>query len=241
LLTAIEKIQRHLAFWHREEQEYPIVGFRIGSYFLSQSFKAAAPLLAHPQQVTPEMFPVDKYLADYERMYQENLRVGQDAFWCAEPFPGIPWMEAMLGCNIFSSEESFWAKAYADSPEKLGSLRLDRTNPWLKKSEEFVVALVKHADGRFPVGEPIMRGPADILGAILGQDKLVYHLYDFPEPMKKLAREVTGVFLEVIATLFNRVPAFHGGYSLGFYPVWAPGKKSYNRNNAKPSRFFPLG
>lgn len=224
LLAAAERIERHLAFWNREEQEYPLVGFRIGSYFFSQNFKAAAALLAHPRQITPGMILVEEYLADYERMYQESLATGQDAFWCAEPFTGIPWMEAILGCSIFSSEESFWAKAYADSPESVGSLSLDRTNTWFKKMEEFTAALAGQAHGRFPVGQPILRGPVDILGAIFGQDKLVYHLYDYPELMKKLALEATAVFLEVIAALLDQVPAFYGGYSLGFYPVWTPAK-----------------
>lgn len=222
MVIASKKIKLHQAFWRKEELPYPIAGFRIGSYFFSQSFKAAAPLLARPQQVTPEMFPVNEYLEDYERMYQENLQIGQDAFWCAEPFTGIPWMEAFLGCSIFSSEESFWAKSYADSPEKLGSLSLDRKNPWFKKFEEFIEALSRQASGRFPIGEPIMRGPADVLGAIFGQDKMVYHLYDYPQLMKQLAWDATRVFLEVMATLLDRVPAFYGGYSLGFYPVWAP-------------------
>ncbi|GEA15709.1 hypothetical protein E308F_19530 [Moorella sp. E308F] len=225
MLTVEERIMRHLAFWNKKELDYPLAGFRIGNYFFSQSFNAAASLLARPQRVTPEMLQVNDYLDDYERMYQENLQVGQDAFWCAEPFTGIPWMEAFLGCHIYSSEESFWAKPYAESPAVIsGKLQLNYNNPWYLKFNEFINKLVKLSVGRFPIGEPIMRGPSDLLGAILGQDKLVYYFYDYPELMQQLAREVTEAFLEVIANLLENVPPFYGGYSLGFYPLWAPGK-----------------
>ena len=64
------------------------------------------------------MLNVDDFLKDYEQMFQEVQIIGQDGFWVGEPFTGIPWMEAILGCEIVASPSSFvsqpWAKSVND-------------------------------------------------------------------------------------------------------------------------------
>ncbi|KLU63036.1 hypothetical protein CEB3_c06110 [Peptococcaceae bacterium CEB3] len=219
-----ERVSRHQVFWQKREQGYPLVGFRLRDFFFSRTFDAAMPLLSRGQRITPELISTDEYMADYERMYQDNLRIGQEAFWTAEPFTGIPWIEGMLGCDIYSSEESFWAKSFASDPQALEPLKLESDNPWLMKFNEFTSQLTELSDGRFPLGQPVLRGPSDTLGAMLGQDNLVYCLYDYPEVMKKLALTVTNAFLHVISSFLATVPEFLGGYCMGFYPIWTPEK-----------------
>ena len=71
---------------------------------------------------------------------------------------------------------------------------------------------------------PIMRGPTDMIGALLGQQEMVLALMmEDPALMRRLVERVTGAFLAVIAAQTRRVPPFRGGTSLGFYHVWAPG------------------
>ena len=43
--TLEERIQRHHAFWKREQTDRPLVGFRIGDYLFANKFQAALPLL----------------------------------------------------------------------------------------------------------------------------------------------------------------------------------------------------
>ena len=109
-----EKQERHRLFWHRERTDRPLVGFTIGSYFPVHRFDAARDHLQENGLILPETMPVDTYLEDYERLYGLSLAADQDLFWVAEPFPGIPWMEAILGCEICGASDSLWTVHWLD-------------------------------------------------------------------------------------------------------------------------------
>jgi len=81
-----------------------------------------------------------------------------DNFFTATPFPGIPWMEAMLGCDVYSTESSFMAHATGENLEDVHLQNLIRVE-WFDKYLEFTRMLQKLGNARFPVGQPIMRGP----------------------------------------------------------------------------------
>ncbi|MBI5581335.1 MAG: FCD domain-containing protein [Deltaproteobacteria bacterium] len=220
-----DRLVLHRAFWNREEQPRPLASFRVGDFFFARHFKAAHSLLEPDTRITPEMLDVAAFLPDYARMFQESEAIGQDGFWTAEPFTGIPWMEAILGCAIRAGRESFTSRPWLSSPaEALEKVSFDPENPWLKKYLEFTAALVQQSRGRFPVGMPIMRGPTDMIGALLGQQEMVLALMmEDPAVMRRLIERLTRAFLSVIEAQRRLVPAFHGGTALGFYHVWAPG------------------
>lgn len=70
---------------------------------------------------------------------------------------------------------------------------------------------------------PIMRGPSDMVGALMGQAEMVYALQDEPDRMKALFLKVAEIFLQVQELQRSRIQPFHGGWALGFYHVWCPG------------------
>lgn len=219
-----QRLGMHRAFWDRKGQAYPIAAFRIvPDFFFSRHFKAAAGLLVPGKKITPDMLDVDSFLPDYERMFAMSEAIGQDAFWVAEPFVGIPWMEAILGCEVYAGEESFVSKPWMESLDQIEGICLDPKNPWFLKYLEFIQKLVDHSAGRFPVGMPIMRGPSDLVGAILGQTEMVFSLADDPGRMKDFFTRVTDAFIGVINAQETLIPAFHGGSALGFYNVYCPG------------------
>ncbi len=219
------RLAMHRAFWNREPQKHPVAAFRVvPDFFFSRHFRAAEKLLVPGKRITPDMLEVEEFLPDYERMFRTSEEVGQDAFWTAEPFTGIPWMEAILGCEIVAGEESFISLPWMTSPDDMEKIAFDPGNPWLRKYLEFTARLAGLSGGRFPVGMPIMRGPSDMTGAVLGQTEMVFALADQPEKMKKFFLKVTDLFLRVIAEQNKLIPPFHGGSALGFYHVWTPGK-----------------
>lgn len=219
------RLAMHRVFWKGEAQSHPLAAFRVvPDFFFSRHYRAAEKLLVPGKRITPEMLVVEDFLPDYERMFQLTQDLGQDAFWTAEPFTGIPWMEAILGCPIIAEEESFLSLPWMEGPDDIAKITVDRHNPWLQKYLEFTSALVELSQGRFPVGMPIMRGPSDMTGALLGQTEMVYALTDEPEKMKAFFLKVTDFFLHVLDEQNRLIPPFHGGTALGFYHVWAPGK-----------------
>jgi DNA-binding FadR family transcriptional regulator len=220
-----ERLALHRSFWALEKQPRPLASFRVGDFFFARHFRAALPLLEPDKSISPEMLNVSEFLPDYERMFREAEELGQDGFWTGEPFTGIPWMEAILGCPIRAGRESFTSRPWLSSPaEALEKVRFDPQNPWLGKYLEFTTTLVQQSRGRYPVGMPIMRGPTDILGALLGQKEMVMALMKTdPQAMHRLIERVTRAFLAVIEAQRRLTPPFYGGWALGFYHVWAPG------------------
>ena len=219
------KIERHLKFWNREDTGKPLtVAYLADDFFFSTHYKAAQPLLEPGKLITPDMLDVSEFLPDYERMYLDSLQLEQDGFFVATPYTGIPWMEAMLGCPVIGTENSFVSKPTGATIENLGSIELDPDNPWLAKYLEFTEALTGLSDGRFPVGQPIMRGPSDMLGSILGQEAMVLAAMMHPEEAQTLFQQTTKTFLQVIKKQEVLIHDYHGGRSIGFYNVWTPGK-----------------
>jgi DNA-binding FadR family transcriptional regulator len=220
-----ERLALHRAFWALEKQPRPLASFRVGDFFFARHFRAALPLLEPDKPISPEMLNVSEFLPDYERMFREAEELGQDGFWTGEPFTGIPWMEAILGCPVRAGRESFTSKPWISSPEEaLEKVRFDPQNPWLLKYLEFTTALVEQSRGRYPVGMPIMRGPTDMLGALLGQQEMVLALMTTdPQVMRRLIERVTRAFLSVIEAQRRLTSPFYGGSALGFYHIWAPG------------------
>jgi hypothetical protein len=98
----LEKVEAHKVYWNRSQMELPVVAFRKGSIFFNEQFRASARLF-QDRQILPEMLDVEGFLEDYERMFVETEKIGQTAFWVAEPFNAVPWLEAIMGCPIYGT------------------------------------------------------------------------------------------------------------------------------------------
>ena len=64
--------------------------------------------------------------------------------------------------------------------EALG-IRLDPDHPWFRKYIDFAEALVRAANGRFPVGHSPEVGPTDLHGIFRGHTESILDLADEPE------------------------------------------------------------
>ena len=106
-MNIADRIELHKKFWNGEVLNQLLVSFRIGNYFFADKFKAGENLLKPGLKLEPQLICVDDFLKDYERMYNEVEQTGQSGFWTVEPYIGIPWIEAILGCSIFAREKSF--------------------------------------------------------------------------------------------------------------------------------------
>lgn len=219
-----ERLRLHTAFWDGSEMQEPLVSFRIGDYFFADKFEANKPLLVPQTVVTPDMIPVDAFLADYEHMYRECEETGQSGFFTAEPCTGFPWMEAMMGAKVLGAGSAFVTHPRCGTLEDLGGIRFDSKNPWAQIYFEFLTKLVRLSGGRFPVGQPILRGFSDCVGALIGQTELVYALMDQPALLRERFEEIAHFQTALLDEHYRRVSTFHGGYAVGFYHLWAHGK-----------------
>jgi hypothetical protein len=170
------------------------------------------------------MLDVDAFLEDYERHYNEIEQLDQGAFWTADPSTAIPWMEAFWGCDIIAGENSIVSHPCVRNIKDLDRLGFSMDNPWVEKYFEFVRKLNILSQGRFPVGQPIMRGQADVAGALLGQSELIFALYEAPDIMKGFFRKTAEALVRINEEMHRLNTPFHGGSAMGFYHLWAPGK-----------------
>ena len=225
-----------MAFVNREPVGRPLFGVWVGSYMPFQMYKKAAGKLSFQRgmSITPDMVDPKDFLADIDRLFWEHEQVGDDLIWAATPLIGFPWMEAVVGCPIRASSDSFWATPYINSWEKINEINFSSENKWFQKILEFKEIFAEHSQGRYPVGtspSPI-RGIGDMMGAALGQERLCLELYDNLEKVKKLASIYTDIWIRVNKIQIKKTPKFLNGYTVAFYNMWTPKLCQYDQEDA---------
>jgi len=233
MVSESEVRERHQAFWERGPCDRPLGSCWIGSRFPGELYRAADAIPVG--RVLPADVDVPAFMADYERLQRQHESIGDDAPWVASPFFGLPWMEAILGCPVHYSGESFWGEPIIADWQTRPTLPLPEGKEWLGKLLEFTEALVRLADGRYPVATTLMRGPSDLLAALRGHAEMIYDLYDHPAELAELGETATGLWIEVARAQLDRIPPFAGGYACHFYRAWAPDRVVCTQEDASAS------
>ena len=224
-LSTEEKIQRHMDYWEGRPQKRPLTIVRTGDWFFSREFKPNLELLRKGRPLDPHEIDVEAYLPDYDRMYETLETLPTDMFFAADPCTGFPWIEGIMGAKITGEEGSFFTHPVLEDVEDLEDYEVSlENNPWYDKYLEFVRVLTEHSQGRYPVGEPIMRGASDTVGALIGQENMACGLMTDPDIMHKAFNRIVDVQRKLIDDSYKLMKPFHGGYSFGFYHIWAPEK-----------------
>jgi hypothetical protein len=141
----------------------------------------------------------------------------------SQPFFKIPWIEAMLGCPIRMTEGQIWVERYEGDLDDLAcrGARL-RGNPWFALYLEFLKQLQSRLGDRYPVtANTLLRGPSDLVAALMGVREACVGWVDRPEFMARLIRVCTDASLAVIEAGNAQLPPFCEGAVSG-YGVWAP-------------------
>jgi hypothetical protein len=103
-----------------------------------------------------------------------------------------------------------------------GSLSLDRENLWFRKYLEFGLALVRAAEGRFPVSHSAEVGPTDLHDLLRGHTASIMDLVDEPRRASAILWRLAEFFCEVQQEFWKHMPLFHGGYFDAQYSLWSP-------------------
>jgi hypothetical protein len=217
-----DKIKGYQKFWKLEEVQKPLIGFDVGGFFPFQWFSALKEIKAN-EFLQPELLIVGKYLDDYTKLYKRSAGVNDDLIKGVSPIPAIPWLEAMLGCPVEISGESIWAREQNADWGVLEGLSLEENNPWLQKYLEFLDALVRNADGEYPVSQPILRGITDLVGALRGNTEALIDTLESPDRIKALAARCADAIIKVSRMQYEALRPFHGGYLIEQFGLWAPG------------------
>jgi hypothetical protein len=216
-------LQRHKAFWDCEETDRPLVAVVHEAYVDTE---LVARVLGEGE-LQPEAIDPTPILPEFERMAVAHEAVGDDFIVVAEPLLGIPWLEAICGCQVrIPDSKSVWP----EPPEGIATVEnisFSENNPWFQKLLEVIQRVVDDAQGRYPVGLSHLRGPTDILIALLGSEQFFMGFVDDTERLKRLANQAAEVWLEVAKAQTRIVKAYRGGYPVRQFGIWAPARTAW--------------
>lgn len=179
-----------------------------------------------------ERLDIEKLVDDTKRAYQDRSVVNGDVFECVQLACVIPWMEAITGCRIYALGKgaSMVANPPDIEPVKLAQhLRhlLDNLeeNAWFKKLINGYKGLAEVLGPKYPIAHTLMRGPGDMVGALLGHENLVWRML---KPAEN--RDFLNELLDLCAKIYTKAARmqleqgreFEGGY-VNEFGVWAPG------------------
>jgi hypothetical protein len=115
-----------------------------------------------------------------------------------------------------------WAEEGRFEYAELDRIDFSDENPWRRKYLEFVRTLKAHLGDRMPVGQPILRGPSDMIAAMRGSSEMVFDLYDRPDEFRRLAERCTEFAIRLVSAQHAVSGPFAGGYLIEQLGLWAP-------------------
>ena len=138
------------------------------------------------------------------------------------PCPRIPWMEAIAGCRVVAapSSNSIWSlepEPAAHEPREVAP-----NEAWIEALLAQVDWLTAHGPAGFPVTQAMMRGPGDVVEALIGATALLYGMMDGAAWLRRLIDSVTELFIRVARLQWDRIQPAWGG-RVNFFGFWSPG------------------
>ena len=226
----IAVFQSHRHFWNnspgtvlRIEQERGAALYSLRARIYDENIKG---------EFTPEMLDTEELVNDIARSYQGRSLLDGDVFQRVSFASVVPWMEAIAGCHIYSLGRgaSMVANPADIEPDDLAQhLRdlLDNldANVWYRKLSDGYQALAEVLGARFPLAHTLMRGPGDMVGALLGHENFIRRMMepadneDFLNELLDLSAEI---YIKTAKMQLEHSGEFKGGYC-NAWGLWAPG------------------
>jgi len=207
--------------YHNAKNRQPLMGACIGGWEgFGRYVKDTAAFIPKGPVGIDKIVP-DRFKSMY-RDYITSLEYPDDLLRSVEPVQAIPWAEAAAGIQIEYTGLNFWARGEKTDIKSL-STPLAEHNPWIERYGEFVSFLSREYGHRFPVAQSILRGPLDILAAAIGDENMIYALYDQPEEVHYILSIYSGLIKAFLRIQKDMTPPFMEGNVIGQYHIWAPG------------------
>ena len=227
-----EKKNRFEDCWNRKNSDRPLIGINVGQFANEcyPRFMASLPNgLMQPEQIRNDLI-----LEDLDELWQRHEIVGGDYPFTAAPLYYIPWVEAILGCPIMASPETFWAEPCIESWDGWIGKPIDKNNPWLQKLLDLLQAMVNHSRGRYPLSHTLMRGPTDLMSAMRGAAQLPLDMMLHGDRMKSILDYLADVWIEICQAQLDLIPECADGYmgQGNGLQCWTPNKVSWLQEDA---------
>jgi hypothetical protein len=221
-------LERHWKFWRLEKTDRPIIGLFLQPYLVPDVYRIAADDdLLEPQQIKAELF-FDLHLERHQAIQD----LPQDFVRPVEPLNWMPWLEAILGLPLKVKNQSVWAEPVLNIDQPLREFWPGWSEDWMETAFAYVRDLVKEFHPRIPVAGPFLRGPADVVSAMLGTSRFCVELVDHPEEIERLVSICALAWIKVSRAMMGIIPDWQGGYFPGARWIHAPGVCVYTSEDA---------
>lgn len=215
-----ELLERHRDWWARRGMLVGRVSHTaLGSLWLPLADGGVA---TNDLDVEPAMLDLDRLAG--APLEAGPLELQGDIIRTEAPYPRVPWVEAILGCQVHATIQSGSMRARAT----LGSIESWRrratllNRDWLEALTRLTGLQVQRSGGRYAVAQTLMRGPSDLAEAILGPEGMCLAMYDQPDALRTFLEDVTQTFLRILEAQLALIPAIAGGY-VNPFGIWSPG------------------
>jgi hypothetical protein len=228
------KLSRHQSFLEMDNVDRPLFGSSLFGFFVHTRYPRMAEGL-EPGQIKPDDILIRNYLEDIDCLFEAYTDLDDDFPFSSGAFYGVPWLEAIMGCEVHFPGTNFYAKSMIEDWDayKWEKPKLDN-NPWLEKMLECLEAVVHHSRGRFQCGPTLMRGIADMVSAMRGGTNLAIDSIICPSNVKRLADICAEVWIETGKAQLDLVNTSENGYMVGVSAlrVWFPEKGIWLQDDA---------
>jgi hypothetical protein len=209
------RIERDWTLWWAGELDRPIV-------MLENPF-----VFSPPAQFTREFLletPIEEVL-DHHQTNLEARHFYGDSWpkWWPNFGPGIA--AGFLGANVHSTPDTatVWFEAVEGVPIEDLHFAYDPDNVWWRRIVNLTRGAVERWGNSVSVAHTDLGGALDILASFRTTEQLLYDLYDVPDEVRRLSREIGQLWLRYYDELYAVIRKAGRG-TTPWAAIWSPGR-----------------
>jgi hypothetical protein len=227
-------LARHRAFWSLDDTDRPLLTIPPRVDWPPLEIPVASGThLADEGYLTPELLDPERYFIQMATRWDPLGPVEGDQFRIMTAYWLVPWLEAICGCRVryFRDSGTMYPEAPQGDWDHVLALRPRRDDPWLATLREFYVVMRDLCADRYPLGVVMpMRGPIDMLGALVGVEQMCLAFADKPSMVSEALSILTDIWIEAVQEQVALVPPFADGMaSCEHYGLWVPGTNAVSQ------------
>lgn len=216
-------IEKNKEFWKLSNKEPLLARIPFSGFYRKPYPVMGGRELLDPERIFPSDIDTDRLIGTGKPKPEPFNGDMANFAGCLYP---EAWMESIIGCPIFASAFSCSSKPVSDGEDISAlmdafSIESAVKSEWLVIIDEVMNKLNAKAGDDLPVRQLHFRGVIDMLAAFVGEERLCFSLYDYPEKVSNLADKFADLYIMTAQNNISTRKPWLGGY-VSAWGVFAP-------------------